>query len=300
MFGTYRFVLASLVALSHYGMNYAGFNPGQWAVISFYTLSGLLMERQHSKLGAANFYLDRLLRIYPIYIAVLWLAWLGHRITWPATLANLALLPMNYTDFFPIPTLILNSWSLACEVHFYLLVPLLVLCSTQILRWIASLSLLLFLISPLLPHSAFWAYGGLPGILFTFMSGMLINRKDFSFIKKLWVTTTFFLALFCLSKWFYYSPPCGININICIGYLIATVAIPWLDRFSFKARWDRIAGLFSFPLFLCNQLIPQYAQHYFPAPNPLVLLAWAIGFSSILIFAIEIPFDWLRHKLRKN
>jgi hypothetical protein len=30
MFGAYRFILAAFVALSHFGVVVAGFNPGQW------------------------------------------------------------------------------------------------------------------------------------------------------------------------------------------------------------------------------------------------------------------------------
>jgi peptidoglycan/LPS O-acetylase OafA/YrhL len=76
MFGSYRFLLAILVALSHFGCQAAGFNPGQWAVISFYVLSGLLMDRQFHKLSPrgkelGGFYLDRFLRVYPLFMVVL-------------------------------------------------------------------------------------------------------------------------------------------------------------------------------------------------------------------------------------
>ncbi len=51
MFGLYRLVLSLLVALSHAGLVFHGFNPGQWSVVCFYVLSGLLMERQFRKLA---------------------------------------------------------------------------------------------------------------------------------------------------------------------------------------------------------------------------------------------------------
>ncbi len=125
MFGAYRLVMAALVALSHFGVQYAGFNPGQWAVICFYTLSGLLMERQHQKLGGpGSFYVDRLLRIYPVYLTVLLLASLGHQLSWAGKFANITLFPLNYSSFTGVPILIGPAWSLACEAHFYLLVPL--------------------------------------------------------------------------------------------------------------------------------------------------------------------------------
>jgi peptidoglycan/LPS O-acetylase OafA/YrhL len=133
MFGTYRFILAAFVALSHFGITIAGFNPGQWSVICFYTLSGLLMERQFHKLskngnGTAAFYLDRFLRIYPLFLVVVLIASVGSQISWAAMAANVTLLPLNYSSLLNIPMLIGPSWSLACEVHFYLLVPLLAFC----------------------------------------------------------------------------------------------------------------------------------------------------------------------------
>jgi peptidoglycan/LPS O-acetylase OafA/YrhL len=111
MFGAYRFILAAFVALSHFGAVVAGFNPGQWAVICFYTLSGLLMERQFHKLsqhanGTAAFYLDRFLRIYSLFLVVLLLAWAGNRLSWGTAVANVTLLPMNYSSLLGIPTLI--------------------------------------------------------------------------------------------------------------------------------------------------------------------------------------------------
>jgi peptidoglycan/LPS O-acetylase OafA/YrhL len=301
MFGTCRLILAALVALSHFGVHYAGFNPGQWAVISFYTLSGLLMERQFRKLGGAgNFYLDRLLRIYPVYLTVLLLTISGCQLSWVGKLANITLFPLNYSYFTSIPILIGPAWSLACEVHFYLLVPLLTLCATSTLRIVLLSSLSLFVVSPFLPHSTFWAYTGLPGILFTFVSGMLINRKDFLFIKRLWVGTAFLFAAFSASKLFRSGLPTGIHINVSLGYLTAVVVITYLDQFSPKARWDQILGLFSYPLFLCHGLVGSFVQSFCAAPTPLVLLVAAMGFSIILILTIEIPFDWIRYRLRRN
>jgi len=301
MFGTYRFILAALVALSHFGMQHAGFNPGQWAVVSFYTLSGLLMERQCKKLGGADgFYLDRLLRIYPLYLAVLLLTFLTNRLSWTGTLANLLLFPLNYDEFAHFSILIAPAWSLACEAHFYLLVPLFVMCSTKALRITLLSSLLLFVISPFLPHSTFWAFTGLPGILFTFVSGMLVGRKDFSFLKWFWMIMALLLIAFGGGKWFHAALPTGIHINVCLGCLAAILMISFLDRFPPKAGWDRKLGLFSFPLFLCHGLVAQFVWNWFSISNALILLAAAICFSAILILAVEIPFDRVRYGLRKD
>ena len=94
MFGTFRLILACLVALSHFGLVVQGFNPGQWAVVSFYVLSGYLMQGQVKKLGTTRlFWLDRFLRIFPLYVlVVLFGAWVERAS--PSLIAtNLCLFP---------------------------------------------------------------------------------------------------------------------------------------------------------------------------------------------------------------
>lgn len=164
------------------------------------------MERQFQKLsqgsnGVVAFYLDRFLRIYPLFFVVLLLSWAGSGLSWGAAAANVTLLPLNYSSLFGIPLLIPPSWSLACEVHFYLLVPLLAFLSTRTLRVVLIASLSLFAVSPLLPGSTFWAFTGLPGILFTFLSGILINRKEYRFIQILWLIMLVLLVAFGLTKY---------------------------------------------------------------------------------------------------
>lgn len=303
VFGTYRFILAAFVALSHFGLIVAGFNPGQWAVICFYTLSGLLMERQFHKLsknghGTSAFYFDRFLRIYPLFLVVLVITFFGYRISWGAAAANAALLPLNYSSLLGIPALIIPSWSLACEAHFYLLVPLLALLPTKVLRFVLVFSLCFFTASPFLPHSTFWAYTALPGILFTFLTGILINRKDFGFIKISWVVMLFLLVTFSLTKYFHTGLPTGIHINVAIGFLIAVLTTTQLDKLSPNVKWDRALGLFSYPLFLCHGEAAGILGRYWHVSNPLALLFASVVFAGALILTVEIPFDYIRYHLR--
>lgn len=305
MFGTYRLILAALVALSHSGVTARGFNPGQWAVIGFYMLSGLLMERQFEKLskkgnGASAFYLDRFLRIYPLYLVVLLLSWgWANPFSWGTVAANVTLLPLNYSYFTGIPMPIGVSWSLACEAHFYLLVPLLILCSTRTLRVILSASLCFFVVSTCLPNSAFWAYGCLPGILFTFLSGILINRKDYAFIKILWVVMLFLLGIFCLTKIFHTGLRTGIHINVAIGYLAAAIATYCLDKFPPNVKWDKSIGSISYPLFLCHETVAAFFERHWGIYNPFELLFFSILFAIILVLTVEIPFDFIRYRCRR-
>jgi peptidoglycan/LPS O-acetylase OafA/YrhL len=303
MFGSYRFLLAILVALSHFGIQAGGFNPGQWAVISFYVLSGLLMERQFHKLSPrgkefGGFYLDRFLRVYPLFVVVLLLVWTQTHLAWSEAVENVALLPLNYHDFSGVRVLISPSWSLACEAHFYLLVPLLAVCSTKTLRIVAGGSLGLFAVSPLLPHAGFWAYVGLPGILFTFVTGILINREDVFFRKMLGLVMVGLLAGFIATKLAHAGLPTGIHINVAIGYLVAAVVVPRLDQLPANLKWDKYLGLFAFPLFLCHGPLAEFIESHWRVSHAFVLLFWSVLLSLLLILTVEIPFDLIRYRIR--
>ena len=157
MFGTYRLILASLVALSHFGLVIAGFNPGQWSVLSFYVLSGFLMEHQFRKLstggGSRAFYTDRFLRVFPVFVAVLlFAAFLMHPVWW-VFLINASLILLNYCSFAGVPILIGPTWSLACEAQFYALVPMFARASTLLVRLLALGSIAFFVTTLFIPDS---------------------------------------------------------------------------------------------------------------------------------------------------
>ena len=305
MFGCFRLILALMVALSHFGCQFAGFNPGQWAVVCFYVLSGLLMERQYKKITEAGnpgslFYVDRLLRIFPMYLVVLVLGVILTPISHAAFAANALLLPLDYTSFFKCPIVIGPAWSLACEFHFYLLVPLLCVCSDRQIKGLFLCSLFIFTISPFLPYSTFWAYSGLPGIIFTFLTGILINRKATGFLKGVSIIMFCLLICFLLTKLEKLKLPTGININVCVGYMIAMAAVPILERLPNNRVWDKKAGLIAFPLFLCHEIVSAFIETKFDMHNILIRVLGAMLFAGLLVMAIEMPVDRFRYGLRRR
>ena len=304
MFGSYRLLLASLVALSHYGLVVYGFNPGQWAVLSFYVISGFLMDHLFAKIpppgGAVIFYCDRFLRIYPLYLIITLMTLVIDPSSRRWFLENLLLVPLNYGEFNGARSAIGPAWSLACEVQFYILVPLLVSARTRVLRLLCSLSVAVFCISPWLRHSTFWAYIALPGILFAFLTGMLLSRGDLAFLKKIWITFAVLFGLFAVSKLLPYGARTGIHLNVCIGYLIALPAALRLSRLSPGVSWDRMLGLLSYPLFLVHELVRKCMNVFFHDPGMVVLLLAALVVSLILVLGVEIPFDHLRYRLRQR
>jgi len=299
MFGSYRLILACFVALSHFGFVFFGFNPGQWAVISFYVLSGFLMSSQILKFSNCRlFYIDRFLRIYPLFLAVLLLASLIDRPTFATVLVNSLLFPLDYEMFTGVNTVVKPSWSLACEAHFYLLVPLLTAASTRVLRLIVIGSVGLFTISVWLPWPAFWSFSALPGILFTFITGMLIYRKDIYFIKLLWAIMLLLFAGFLYTKHMNKALPAGIHINVCAGYLIGLPIILKLSQFSPKVTWDQWLGLLSFPLFLVHEPVGKCINYFLGHVPYGLLLTFSVIAAFILVVLIEKPMDYIRYKIR--
>ena len=120
MLGTWRLLLALMVALTHVGVTIAGRDMGVTAVVCFYLISGYVMTgliRTHyaGLPRARHFYADRFLRLWPHYLAVagitlIWFWWTGSR---PYFLAHAP------RSFFPV----LNGGDAAilyCFVFLYL------------------------------------------------------------------------------------------------------------------------------------------------------------------------------------
>lgn len=285
LFGSYRFALAMLVALSHFGLTKAGFHPGQWAVIGFYVLSGYLMQKQAVKLG--SFFLpDRLLRLVPLY----WLALLAmgvagqlHDAPW-----NFALLPLAYDR---TPAVLHPTWSLAVEMHYYLLTPLLVRRSNGQLRTLAWASVAVFAVSPWLPASTWWAYTGPLGTLFAYVAGMLLARR--SAMPGLLPVIGTLLVAYAAGKALHADLPSGININVCIGTLAALPLVRWLAARKENALGNRL-GTLTYPLFLLHELV-----HILTGwSNVPALIAASLLASWLAAELIEKPADRLRHRLR--
>jgi peptidoglycan/LPS O-acetylase OafA/YrhL len=138
-----RYMLALIVALTHLQPLGMG-RPGSIAVFAFYTLSGYLMTRVLNERygftarGTAAFLLNRVLRLWPAYFAILGLTLIAlwflplqnfyPLIRFPMTPAeivgNIAILGQVTFDFVQWSSLAkptVTSWSLSIEVFSYLL-----------------------------------------------------------------------------------------------------------------------------------------------------------------------------------
>jgi peptidoglycan/LPS O-acetylase OafA/YrhL len=177
--GIYRFLLAALVVLFHFGG--LGWIVGRIAVFAFYCISGFLIFQVLDRVyldearGVLRFFLNRFVRLIPLYLlyTLLTLAmvrWMGptaivdpagRRILQGVDRESLALLVESATfdpaaymvSTMPVleftPDLIPQGWSIGVEVAFYFLAPLVVLTTRRrtwlIGGWIGT-GLLFFLL----------------------------------------------------------------------------------------------------------------------------------------------------------
>jgi len=278
--GLLRFILAMLVLLSHTGWNINGFNPGVTAVVIFYLIAGYVVDRllhagQILGKRTHEFYLDRLWRLLPAYLSALLFSTLILACVQPesyflsaepsllAWLGNLLIVPLNYYMYTGIDrfTLLPPAWSLGTEIQFYLLAPLLFCLPARLFTLIYCSSLLIWVLAqtPLLNTDHF-GYRLLPGILFIFMTGMLLARLNTPgrpippgtrpLLKALWLV----ILAYTLLLWFSGTHrPHDREVATGLLLILSFIHRPAL-RFGTRTEpgWSRHLGHYAYSIFLLH------------------------------------------------
>ncbi|KAA5825713.1 acyltransferase [Algibacter amylolyticus] len=213
-----RFFLASLVLIFHLpnlsrnqGLPYYNdlpiFNKGVDAVYTFFVLSGFLiirliyLQKEKGTFSIRNFYLRRILRIFPLYYLILFFGFLFYHVLLPyfgvPFETNYSLTEGLFLSVFFFPNIFAFSqdpggilkilWSIGIEEQFYLLIaPLLfVLKKTKILKVLVGITLLYFIVFHL-PSSAYLRNHFF--VYFYLLSGGIIaileEKKKLEFLKR--------------------------------------------------------------------------------------------------------------------
>lgn len=285
MFGYFRFILATLVMLSHTAGYWGSFHYGVAAVVIFFMLAGhvvckLLLEVfERGKTLVIRFYIERLLRIFPLYLFVLSVtvvfvivADFGEsRFTVVNVINSLLIVPLNYymffeninnlrpltnPDFFLVPT----AWSLGAELQAYLILPFVIFMKPiKVISGI--LSLIVFIIASIgIISPDFYGYRLLPGILFIFIIGTCIfinqhkGEKADSF-DKYYPLFSFFILVMLL---FYL----GYNDKLqerfvretILGTMIGMPIVIFCSKYNQKIKLDHLLADMSYGLFLSHFL----------------------------------------------
>lgn len=313
--GTYRYILAVLVLLSHYGISFYGYNQGVSAVISFFLISGyvitLMIKKYYSGYkGTLFFYVDRILRLFPQFIfylltTLLLLAYFDD-LNIPKDIlkivVNIMMLPLNfftcYNDHFLI---VPQAWSLGLEMQFYLLIPFIL--SLKTIRKSIAISLCFFLIAYLqIVNADYFGYRMITGTLFIFLIGSLLadwneNKKFILFIYGIIIILFIFsitIERLCSRR----------MTEVLLGILIGLPIIYALIKANIKSNIDLFMGNLSYGLYLNHMLISYIMKKQgVDISNPKILVL-AIFLSTLLSYVsyklIEMPCHHLRHVLRKK
>ena len=324
MLGGWRLFLAALVALSHDGLRVAGLHPGVMAVVGFYLISGYVMTglvRRHYARPAAvsGFYMDRFLRLFPVYWSVAALTAIWWFLTGSQTsylriapdgsdwLANLSIIPLNFymincSDAF---TLIPPAWSLGAELQFYVLVPFILLVpGLRSLALTASIVVQAMATMGVL-NSDWFGYRLLPGVLCLFLAGSHLydhhqrnataaNAPDRWRLGLIVLGAAWLLGLLLSGRW-------GVPnlVEVAIGTLLGLWVLDRLARCR-RRGWDDRLGDIAYALFLVHFLViwiwpgrPDGALGY------ALLLGMAGFFAVIVYYVVERPCERLRHRWRR-
>jgi peptidoglycan/LPS O-acetylase OafA/YrhL len=323
MLGSLRLILAIAVAASHAGFRIAGLNPGVIAVVGFYLISGYVMagliRRHYSQPATAPaFYLDRALRLFPQYFTYLGLAlaWQlytqteNYHLSHPPTAAdfinNILIVPLNYymwngSDRY---TLIPPAWSLGAEIQFYLVAPFLLIWPKRLLVvGLLSLGVYLGALGGLI-NSDWYGYRLLPGVLFFFLLGALIQHHHqhpqparaaaIAALAALAATAALGALQYHGTLRQPYHAETLLGLIIGIAFLHTLAPRP-------RTRWDDLAGDLSYGVFLNHFLIlwllyPQGARlDQIPA-----LLAISTALAWLTHRTIERPLLKWRQTLRSR
>ena len=325
MLGILRTILSLFVFSSHLPQVGLNFHIGVLAVTIFYFISGMLMCESFERfraarlLAAPKFYLDRLMRIYPAYLAVmlptafLLRHWhdgissvLYPEVTGALLRGNFNLFNLNFHEV----AIVNPTWSLAAEAQFYVVLPLLAVLPFPAFAIVMAASLGFHVYGwhmMDIPHADYWSYRSLPGMLFVFCMGMCFARradKRFAYLLAATVATQLVLLFLVYPLTRPYS-----NIFLLVILLGSLIAVPLVDfARRTSAPWlqpvDRFVGNLCYPIFLvhfpamyCTDLLLGGGQNL-PRSWFVTAIGLCLIFALALHFLVQIPSEKARYAMR--
>lgn len=289
------------------------FAPGAIGVSFFFLLSGFVLTWSARRDDTVpRFWRRRVAKIYPNHVAT-WLPALGialatgEALAPVAILANLALVQSWIPDqrvYYGLNTV---SWSLACEIFFYLLFPLLYRGMARIpgrALWPAAAGALgavwvVPLVAHLLPAAdrywAIWVFP--PARLPEFVAGMLLARivAEGRWPRVgIWPATVLTVAAYLTSRWVPDDFRMVAFTVVPLAVLIASVGAadaagaptPWRSR---TAVW---LGEVSYAFYLTHQLVLRAVAKVVGQPDGI-----AVGVAAALAaLAVTVLVSWLLYR----
>jgi len=244
--GLFRYLLACLVVYFHFGGGY--WTVGRAAVYCFYIISGFLIARVldlkyfHIKNGIALFYLNRLLRLMPLYLCILFLSFsflkvrgnclfsgdgcnnsekyqiVSESIIKEGISTSDLLFPRFFVkDYFPCisfgPNIIPQGWSIGMEMCYYLLAPLIMCLFFLRKQILLKIVFFISLLAMILYAIKFWEFklldnyfykNFIPSLFFFFLGVILYLVK-----KNKQCSINYWLCAFAAILFAYYCIFCS-------------------------------------------------------------------------------------------
>lgn len=332
-----RFFAALVVVLNHITREFApipGISAlavmGTTGVGFFFALSGFILT-WNTRDGdtAVSFYRRRFARVYPMHfvtlvIAVPVLLWTGSTITAPEVLTNAFLVQSWVPDRDVYFGMNAPSWSLACEMFFYLafplVIPLVLRLSARAAGWttvaLAGANLLVAVaVTTSLgvgDFSSFLLYVFPAYRIVGFLAGCALAqwmRTGSRTPHPLWLPVVALSAAYCVilgAQFVMGSVGHGIEDSLLLPFVLWVIATAASSDLSRKPGWlrSRVAvrlGEWSFALYLTHWLLMTVAAHLAPGVYDASLLVRiaanasfiviAVGISASFYYAIEAPLE---------
>lgn len=341
MLGVIRILLALSVFFTHIssGHWFSGVG-GDTAVELFFVISGFYIQEILSKTYKSNskFFINRLLRIYPIYLIILVLTILsepqryfeafksltdiGRAISLTSNFGLLGLDQMYFLNeynenyFFNLlgtndpsnaMVIVPVAWTISLELFFYLLAPRLARARSGVLVFCVLASLIgKFAFLRLNSAQDPWNYRFLPFEFSFFLIGMLMSRirseKPQMIIKNKVAPA---LWVFLVVLWYFYSVHLAFHLTYAReAVLLSGCVLIFLGTLiSRQTFFIRKIGDLSYPLYLSHVLIASQMPKLFEMLNLQIQPDWVIILAitilaSMILLSLSSPIEKLRTRIR--
>jgi peptidoglycan/LPS O-acetylase OafA/YrhL len=293
------------------------FNIGELGVVDFFFVSGFVIPLSLEKWNnIPHFWINRMLRIYPLYICV-YLAAIAvlafGSLTWVGLPLNIAAHALFIQEFFNTPNFVPVAWTLSLEAVWFLgFTILFVLGVHRRVGWLVALCLLFSLLTCVVTAFDLRLPMGRLSLLLVCVLGLFCVRREFGEIDK----RVFVLAFAAVA--------CAIALNLVVGFLLypspaaaapsfRCVAISWavgmaifLGPYLFGAlplARNRVLawlGKFSYSIYLVHVLaILAFEQTSLEGTTRvLAIIAATLALSGLTYRWIEQPMIAYAHTLR--
>lgn len=291
--GTWRLILAWLVVADHtngYGELF-NIDIGTVAVATFFFISGFLMplayKTSYSKYGVSEgcrrFYINRFLRIYPIYWVSCGLILLGKffvgygllrghtlnpELVNPLTyVQNFLLLGLNQSIFWGGYLRFNNpAWTLDVELQYYLCVPFIILAASYYRVAVANILIVFSIVSiylffypkglvdidrSILAWAIFFVLG------FAFEASIVWQRFFSRWIVVIFIVTTLFMASIISMKYINVA-----TMLVTFGFIVVSAYFLIKQKNYRFGALDRLAGDLSYPAYILHFLILGVTANY--------------------------------------